>query len=242
MKGTYQKNVVILPGLCDSSARLGVPNTFSLFMDIAAEHAQHLGIGAADLGKRGLFWLTVRTKVRFYRRPAMMEETELSTWPEQPERLRCCRDYRLCKGDELLAEGRTEWAILDTAAGTLCPAKDIYPPELVIPEDTVAIPPFSRIGDDFSDGEALGEYVVRSTDIDLGGHMNNAAYIRACAGAFSCREWQEPEIAGAEAVFRAPCFEGDRLILQKRSGEGALDLRASLPEGKTVFLMRLVRN
>lgn len=81
---------------------------------------------------------------------------------------------------------------------------------------------------------------MRSTDIDLGGHMNNAAYVRAFAGAFSSEEWKALRVHEAEAASRAPCYEGDTLRLQRRSADGALELRASLPGGKTVLHARVL--
>jgi acyl-ACP thioesterase len=82
---------------------------------------------------------------------------------------------------------------------------------------------------------------VRSTDIDLGGHMNNAAYVRALAALFSCGQWQDMEMRELEIAYRAPCFEGDTLCWQKREDGSVLTLRAALPEGKTIALARIVR-
>ena len=87
--------------------------------------------------------------------------------------------------------------------------------------------------------EEFARYTVRSTDIDLGGHMNNVAYVRAIAGAFSCDEWQKMDIRELEIAFRAPCYEGDTLVWQKRADD-ALSLRAALPNGKTIVLARIV--
>ena len=35
MKGYYSWDLTVLPGSCDSAAKLGVPDTFALFMDAA---------------------------------------------------------------------------------------------------------------------------------------------------------------------------------------------------------------
>ena len=115
---------------CDAAGKLGIPAVFALFMDMATEHADALGIGLRELGKRGLFWLAVRTRVRLYRRPAMLEKVQAATWPEKPGRIRCNRDYTVAAGDELLAQGRTEWAVIHPETGKLVSAGEIYPPEL----------------------------------------------------------------------------------------------------------------
>ncbi len=61
----YTEELTILPGVCDSSAALGIPGVFSLFMDVATAHALALGCGLDVLGPQGLFWLAVRTRVLF---------------------------------------------------------------------------------------------------------------------------------------------------------------------------------
>ena len=238
MKGYYERELTILPSMCDAGAKLGVPNAFALFMDIATEHAEQLGVGMNGLMKQGLFWLTVRTKLRFHRRPALVETVTARTWPETPERSRCNRDYLLMKDGETLIEGKTEWMILNTKTGRLYPTDGVFPADLAIETARVLPEPFMRMADDFTDADDFGSYTVRSTDIDLGGHMNNAAYVRAIAGAFTAEAWQALEIREMEVYFRSPCFEGDCLRIQKREAAGALELRLS-HEGKTVVLAQI---
>ncbi len=242
MENKYSTKMRILPSVCDSTARLGVHNTFGLFMDAATVHAEELGCGARAMIERGLFWLTVRTKIQFLRMPRLMEEVTVSTWPGVPGKYKVMRYYTVESGGERIIEGKTEWAVSDLKTGKLQPSDGVYPPGLLLDESTVADEPFVRISDDFTPEEELGRYAVRSTDIDLGGHMNNAAYVRAIAGAFSCEEWQGMRIREMEIAFRAPCHEGDELILEKREADGgALGLRAALPDGKTIALARIVR-
>ncbi len=224
--------------MCDSSAKLGIPDTFALFMDAATEHACALGCGLDTLGQRGLFWLTVRTRVRFFRRAHMLERVTLSTWPETPGKLRTNRDYRIEQGGELLAAGKTEWTVLDRNTGRLHPLEDVFTPGLEFGSEAVWTEPFTRMRDEPM--ETFARYTVRSTDIDLGGHMNNVAYLRALAGAFTCEAWQALHIRELEIAYRASCFEGDTLLWQKRADpDGSLSLRAALEEGKTIALLRM---
>ena len=239
MENRRTKTLVILPSLCDSSARLGIPDTFALFMDAATEHACALGCGLDVLAPRGLFWLTVRTRVRFFRRPAMLERVRVSTWPETPDRLRANRDYTLEADGELLAAGKTEWTVLDQTAGRLHPLGDVFPAGVDFPDEAVWDEPFTRLRD-----EALPELArrpVRSVDIDLGAHMNNVAYLRSLAGAFSCADWQGMEIRELEIAFRSPCHEGDTLSWQMREDGDALLLRAAKDDGTTTVLARIVK-
>jgi len=239
MRGYYERPLTILPSMCDATAKLGVPNAFALFMDLATEHAETLGIGMNGLMKQGLFWLTVRTRIRFIDRPALTETVTLRTWPEKPERSRCNRDYAILRGDRIIVAGKTEWMIMNLKTNRLHPVDGVFPADLEILEDKVLPEPFARMTDDFDGADSLGSYTVRSTDIDLGGHMNNAAYVRAIAGAFSSKEWQAMDIREMEVAFRSPCFEGETLEIQRRTTDAGTDVRLSR-DGKTIVLARIM--
>jgi len=239
MRGYYERPLTILPSMCDATAKLGVPNAFALFMDLATEHAETLGIGMNGLMKQGLFWLTVRTRIRFIDRPALTETVTLRTWPEKPERSRCNRDYAILRGDRIIVAGKTEWMIMNLKTNRLHPVDGVFPADLEILEDKVLPEPFARMTDDFDGADSLGSYTVRSTDIDLGGHMNNAAYVRAIAGAFSSKEWQAMDIREMEVAFRSPCFEGETLEIQRRANDAGTDVRLSR-DGKTIVLARIL--
>ena len=215
MKDRLEKNIIISPGMCDSSGRLGIPDTASLFMDIAAEHSDRLGIGQRTLGSEGGFWLTIKTMMRFFRRPFFGENAVLSTWPEVPEKRRCFRDYLLSGEGGILAAGKTEWGILDTATGRLRHLDSVYPEGLVLSEKSAIADEFMRFEEDFQDAETLGCYTVRSTDIDLGKHMNNVAYIRAFSSLFSTDEWNRMDPAFLEIWYRSQCFENEELTARR---------------------------
>jgi hypothetical protein len=68
--------------------------------------------------------------------------------------------------------------------------------------------------------------------------MNNAAYLRAMFGTFSCAELSAMDIRAADALFRAPCFEGDELLWQRAETPSGLRVRARRGE-QTVFLAAL---
>ena len=238
MQQIMEQALDLAPSLCDAEGLLGVPAAFRVFMDAAGTHAERLGIGLAAMRERALFWLTVRTRIVFHERPAMGETVTLRTWPEKPGALRCNRSYTLSRGEKTLLRARTEWAVLHTGTGALTPAAGLFPAELAFDLPSACPEPFARIPDRFGDAEPFAEYRVRSTDIDVGGHMNNAAYLRALFGAFPNAELAALPIRTVDAHFRAACFEGETLRFFRRGEEGLLDLRAAR-DGQTALLVRI---
>ena len=239
MNQLHEEILKIAPGCADASGRLGVHDTFRVLMDMAAIHAEMIGVGFADMAKRGLFWLTVKTKVNFLERPRLGEQVTLRTWPEAPERVRGCRSYQVLRGGETVITGKTEWAVINVETGRLVPLKGVYPEELELSLPTAVEEPFSRLADDFSEEELAMNYRVASTDIDVGRHMNNSAYVRALMGAFSNAELAGVSVRSMEVIFKAPCFEGDELAVFRRRTDTGWDMKMSRAD-ETVILARIV--
>ncbi len=210
--------------LCESNGKLSIPAAVALFGDLATYHAAQLNVGLDILGPKGLFWLAVKTKVKIHRQPLMMENVKAFTWPEKPNRIRCNRYYALKSDCELLIEGKTEWAIIDTNSGKLQRADDIYEEGFEFSGDIVCEEPFDRFNIDLSEAKDLTAYTVKSTDIDIGNHMNNAAYVRAFFGMLSCEEISKLNIKEMEIAYKTPCFEGETLTVKRIDKDNCLYL------------------
>lgn len=228
----------IAPSQCDSSGRLGITNTFSLFMDIATEHADILGIGLKDLAPLNRFWLTVKSKAVFHRMPKLSETVTLSTWPEHPDSRKCNRDYTITSGDELLIVGKTEWAVIDTLSGRLVKVDSVYPEGLILLDDVCIKEDYVKFSSDLSDAEVLGKYRVTSNDIDLGGHMNNVAYIRVLPSLFSTKDWQALNITQIEMWYRSQCFEGEEFTVVQKDVESSKEVFYLKSDGSVAFQLR----
>ncbi|MBR3391629.1 MAG: hypothetical protein IKG74_03085 [Firmicutes bacterium] len=238
MEQLYRQDIVIAPSLGDAEGLLAYDRAFALFMDAAAAHSELLGAGIQSMLERGLFWLAVRSRARFLRRPRIGERATLHTWPEQPGKVRVNRSYEIVQQGEVLVAAKTEWTVLDLRTQRVSLVGSLFPPQLTYDLPSACPERFADVSRDYSDAESRGGYRVRSTDIDLGGHMNNAAYLRALLGCFSAAEVKELDIRQIDMVFRAPCYEGDELELRRRPTEAGLDM-AFLREGKPAFLARL---
>ena len=221
MESIYQKHILVELSRCDRDSRLSVAAVFEAFQDIAVEHAEHLGLGAEAMKARGLFWITAKTKVRIHKRPKLLTPVTVETWPCVPGPVRADRCYRIMEGEECVAEGRTEWAVIEIPALKVHMLSDLYPEGLVIRDEVLLPDHFRRVSEDTSDCGERPPVVVRSTDIDLGGHMNNIAYIREMLSTYTTKELDDLRIKGLEVCFRHPCYEGERLrVFERMTGSG----------------------
>lgn len=239
MKNTLHTPIKILSSVCDTEGKLGIYNTFNFFMDLAAEHAAQLGLGYYAMRDRRCYWVAVRTRVHFYKRPAMMESAEGETWPTAPTLAKCERFYRLSQGGQVLAEGRTEWAIQDMDTGRVVRCADCYPPALSLREDTVCGGVFTRFRPLVGDTEEFF-YTVGAMDMDVGNHMNNVMYIRMLLNTFSADTLRSMEVSGMEISYRRACVEGERLVIRRVRREDGWWFDVVKPDGEIAAQARII--
>ena len=225
-----------MPSMCDENSLMSIPAILDMFQDVAGIHADEVGIGALELEEKGLFWIVSKIRLRIFRRPIVEESLDAITWIQPAERVTCERDWSISNGDETLACVRSIWAVLRRDNGKPGHMADFYPDSdfgIVPPDDE----PFLRMKRNFDDAEPLGEYMIRSIDIDRGGHMNNVNYVRAMLGCFSCAELSEMDIHELDMQFLQQCYEGDTIRFVKRPSENALmEVGALNKEGQVCFL------
>ena len=228
----------ILPSRSDYNAELGLSDAIDIFMDMAMEHAELLGLGITEFNPKGLFWVATKTKVHFNRPVKMAEVVSFSTWPETPGKLKGNRQYQIQSGKETLVYGKTEWIVISTETKNFQKLDNIYPKELIFNTEPGDTEEFERLKD-FKDGEEFGTYTVRCVDIDYGLHMNNVAYVRAIQGLFSSKEWDERAFNDFQIDYKVSCYEGDTLYFTKKEENGAVYLRGALSDDTTIVLAKL---
>lgn len=239
MVAKYSEEGKVLLSSCDSTKRLGIPDTFEIFMDVATKHADILKVGDCEFGPRGLFWVVVRTKIHFNKRPQLMSDITVSTWPDEPQRVRCDRNYVISANGEVLVCGRSEWAVIELESGRLQTVKDVYPDDIEFCGDCALEEPYTRFKESFEDAQLFASYRVSSTDIDFGGHMNNAAYIRALASCYECSAWNNLKISDIEINYKNQCYEGDVLKLRRKSVSDGILIDMSLSDGTQVAVLKI---
>ena len=230
----YRKEIKILPSMCDDTSMLGIASVFDIFQDYATLHADIHDIGPEGMHRRKAFWIITKTKIKINRLPIVMNDVNINTWIQAPERASCERDYSITAGDETLVYGRSIWAVMSRERGRPIPMKELYP-VVDFDEPRPDKEAFTKIDKNFDGADVLGDYTVKSTDIDIGGHMNNVHYIRAMLNCFSTSEIKEMNITELEVNFISQTYEGDTLTFKMRRTENGLEIGAINADSKTVF-------
>ncbi|MBQ4129130.1 MAG: hypothetical protein IJD68_05105 [Ruminococcus sp.] len=240
MNNIYERKAHIPLSFCDNTGKLSIYHIFTLFMDIATEHAKILKLSSDDLGD-DLFWVTVKTKVQIVKRPDMYDEVTLKTWPEKPSRVRANRHYIISSENGVLIKGKSEWTVVNTKTGKLSRVGELYGEAFEFCEDISIEEKFARMSDDFSDSKTVEQYTVRSTDIDLVQHMNNAAYIRTLVGAISTNDLELSPIEEIEIAYKNQSYEGEALTIKCREADDAVEYGMIKTDGTVCATIRMVR-
>lgn len=232
-------NMQTMPSMCDEDSYMTLPAILDMFQDIAGMHADTVGIGALEMEEKGLFWVLSRIKLRVISRPFIYDSLDVTTWIQPAERATCERDFSMALDGEIKAYARSIWAALRRDNGRPAPMAEFYPDAdfcMAPPDDE----PFARRSKRFDDAETIGEYRVRSIDIDRGGHMNNVNYVRAMLGCFTREEIKEMDIGELDIHFVRQCYEGDTIRFVKRPSEDSLMEVAAVNEEGTVCFMAAI--
>lgn len=229
----------VMPSMCDENSRMSIPAMLDMFQDMAGIHADSVGIGALELEERGLFWVVSKTRIRINSHPLVQEILEATTWIQPAERVSCERDWAISQNGEQVAYVRSMWAALRRDNFRPGHMEDFYPESdfsMAPPDDM----PFTRMSKKFEGAEPLGEYTIRSVDIDRGGHMNNVNYIRAMLGCYESASLEAMDIHDIEVQYISQSYEGESLSFMCRNADdGALEIGAVKKDGKAAFIARL---
>ncbi|MCI8497683.1 MAG: hypothetical protein HFE85_05495, partial [Clostridiales bacterium] len=174
-------------------------------------------------------FVTLRSVVKFYRRPVMDQSLTLTTWHRENRGVQFFRSYQFHTPDGLLTmEGTSSFALMNPHTRKLLRPKVFMdcgirtqpervpgvadPKKLKIPEESL---------------NPVGERVIRYSDIDYNGHLNNTVY------ADILTDYLPPELNRLQADTFTICFEGEAM-----EGERLCILTAqTVEEGKPTVRM-----
>lgn len=224
----------VTPDLCGKEPKMQPPAAFMLFQNAASLHAEDIGNGTAALAERGLYWVATHSRIDFYDDARLMDKLTVSTWvnPAKPNAVRGYRGYNIFVGDRRIAEGLTEWVVLNRETGFVRFSEFGFPEGFEFQDYVACGGKLRRFRDEFSDDDEVYTFVVRTSSIDIGRHMNNVAYVRAFLDCFTADEAASMPVRTMEARYITACMEGEELKIYKKRTEDGYVLGARRSDGK----------
>ena len=173
----YSEDFKIRANEVDNDGKATLPAIFSLFQEVAGNHALKLNFDITQLQEQDLTWVLHRMDVNIDRFPNWREEITIETWPAAGDALRAFRDYRILdKSGETLGVCLSYWMMINIK--TRRPAR--MPEEVLNMRlkdiDHVLDPKATRLKP-FQDMDESYSFDVRNSDLDMNDHVNNARYV-----------------------------------------------------------------
>jgi medium-chain acyl-[acyl-carrier-protein] hydrolase len=225
---------------CERDGRIKVYSLMQQMQEIAAGHAEELGVGCERLNEAKGYWVLSNLMIEIERLPRWNEEFSLKTWPSSCTRATATREFagRDASGDRLFA-ARSEWMVLNRISGRPKNIFRIGPwlprnGENVLPNELVRLEPKGPYGE-------AEKIRVPYSAIDLNGHVNNTEYVRWGMDALRRRFNFDGELRRVHVSYLAEVFEGDAVdILVWSDAHGKSGVLGRKPHGQeNAFLMEL---
>lgn len=204
---------------CGVDGRIKIFSLMRYLQEIAALHAEQLGLGFDRLNEMDSYWVLSNIRIEISRLPKWDDQVTLRTWPSGYSRTIATREFagKDQNGSELFRAG-SEWMVLSKETNRL---KNLFRLDLNLPKTGVkALPDELNRLEPHSDYREVDVVRVPRSSIDLNGHVNNTEYVRWGIDALSRAFKLEENIRCVQATYLSEVFEGDELDLLVTSKTG----------------------
>ena len=178
-KMKYDKEIEFKYSELDVYNNLLPQSVFTLFQDIAGEHASNLGVGYKPMIDKDMIWVIVRSKYTLYKTPEVEKKYILSTWPHPKGSFDFVRDYTISDTNgEVYVKGTSKWCVTNFKTRKLVRAKEInFNSEEYFEAQNYDEPLQSfDFPDEIEKDKPVLTHKVSFTDLDHNNHMNNTKY------------------------------------------------------------------
>jgi acyl-ACP thioesterase len=187
------------------------------FQEAASNHAAELGVGMHQLLEKGQSWMLSRYFIEIYQFPQWKDPVSIDTWPAGNERMFAMRLFRLRCGDIEIGFGSSAWLLIDLARRR--PLRPDFVRDFDEPGPPIKLaqklPAKVEPPADFSH-ERL--FHVRTSDLDINQHVNNAAYIDWALEAVPPEVRRERCLQSLQVDFLSECREGEQVVSKCLAG------------------------
>lgn len=164
------------PQEVDFTLRASVASIINYMLNVAGTDAHNKGFGVDVLQGQSFTWVLSRLAVEIKSQPCQYDDVVVDTWVNKFNRLSSTRNFKVHKGDEVVAYGVSQWCMINMKtrqAVDMSTLKDVYERAMVAEPSPIAVPARLRA---IEPTTTTSRPVVYS-DIDFNRHVNTLRYI-----------------------------------------------------------------
>jgi acyl-CoA thioesterase FadM len=187
---------------------------FRYFQETADHQMRTEGPTYRELYEQGLAFVLSRMHVRLHATLRSYDKVTVQTWAYDPPRgVSYERYYQMYRGEELVAEAGSVWALLNVSSGELCRVGTL--PLHYGSDEPLAISTRFRLPS--AEFTVVDAHTVRYSDVDVNNHMNNTRYpdmLRDCIPHIDGLR-----ITGIQIHYVSEALLGDTLTVSRAEAE-----------------------
>lgn len=216
----------------DLHNKLKISSIFNYMQDIAAKHADDLGIGYNALQENQIFWVLSWAKVEILSLPSYGDTVKIQTWAKGKNRLYYMRDFIITDNDgKEIIKATSAWLLLDASTKRMTDLTKIG----------LELPSFPK---DHAIDEYPGKFKfqineetnymrkIMYSDIDINKHVNNSRYLEFILDCYNQEEHESKEIKTVTISYKGETHFMDDLNIS----------RSPLVERTNADLIKAIRN
>ena len=166
----------------DDKKKLRLYDLENYLLEVAGTVADELDFGIARLHPMGLTWIITRMSIEMYELPAPCDTIRIETWIESDAHMLSTRDFRIYKGDTLIGQCKSVWAVLDMEKREIVNIFDHPMFDGAIDGEVIDMPRVRMT----TIPEPIGvvAHTVVYSDLDYNKHCNSCKYLQAMLDAY----------------------------------------------------------
>ena len=207
------------------------PTAMMRFMQDAANcHMEGAGASYDELFDSGRAFVISRFAATFHAALRSHDEIVVETWAAPSRAASFNRCYRVIRGDAVIAEATSVWALIDLASGSLVRVEDAGVDYGCDEALMIDAPLRFRVPAD-TEAREVGRHAVAYADVDVNRHMNNTKYADLLCSFL-------PDVSDARRVcalsiaFLSEAPLGDELTILRADTDDACFFRTLRSDGK----------
>lgn len=222
MNNTDSMEQKVTAAFTDRRCEMDIFHASQLFQDAFTEFFAQYGCDAIRMSKsHGAVWAIARSKICYERLPLWGQTVQVRAVPVKISPVSIHLNVAVESLDgAVLVRCRQEMCAVDVTDHSLRRVNTTpFPLDLPV-EPPILDEPFRRKKVELGEDCLCYRHLVRSTDTDMNGHMNNVAYVRLLLDAFPSSFWDRYFIRSFDIHYAAESREGEELsVYQRREGD-----------------------
>ena len=220
----------------DTRGRLSAKALFNFMQGTADRHSRSLGTSLDDFMDKGYTWVYARYFVRFLRDSVPYKPVTVETWRSRASGIMALREFRIMDDAGEMALATSSLALIDRKTRKPVPIPDVIQKQFAGHLGrAVDVEPAKLSWQDPAD-ESVACF-VRYSDLDVNGHVNNAAYLDFILENIPDKVREKEQLAEIQIDYRAEAGLRDKLITRiRQTDDGYLHRLEREADGKTLAM------